>query len=158
MRLEAERQQSESAHERGVRDPLGLMEPIVGALVEPRPRRGVTCKRPAEESRSIHDQSDEPHSPTDRLHHCLRPSCYRRAFDQVKIDTRIHTRPHQKTSRLNRTSSTDENPLVYHGVHPRSIDDRASRDPYRSFKNFASNPLVRRQTFLESRSPRRTSK
>lgn len=84
MRLEAERQQSKSAHERGVRYSSGLMESFVGAVVEPRPRHDAACERPAEESRSIHDQSDEPHSPSDRLHHCLCPSCCRRVLDRLR--------------------------------------------------------------------------
>ena len=33
MRIEAKRQQSKFTHKRGIRHPLGLMEPIVGALV-----------------------------------------------------------------------------------------------------------------------------
>lgn len=84
MRIEAKRQQSKSPHERGVRHPLGLMEPIVGALFEPRSGHTATHERPAEESRSIHDQLDEPHSPSDRLHHCLCTFCRWRLFVPMK--------------------------------------------------------------------------
>lgn len=86
MRIEAKRQQSKSPHKRGVRHPLGLMEPIVvGALFEPRSGHTATQERPAEESRSIHDQLGEPHSPSDRLHHCLCTFCRWRFFVPMNV-------------------------------------------------------------------------
>lgn len=113
MRLEAKRQQSKSAHERGVRDAPGLMEPIVGAFVESRPRHNATRERPAEESRSIHDQLDEPHSPSDRLHHCLCPSCYRRPFVRVRTARRVENRRLERPKR-------EANSNISRHVHSRS--------------------------------------
>lgn len=111
MRIEAKRQQSKSPHERGVRHPLGLMEPIVGALFEPRSGHTATHERPAEESRSIHDQLDEPHSPSDRLHHCLCTFCRWRFF--VPMKCREEDRKKKKRKKKRESSSrTSENSSI----------------------------------------------
>lgn len=97
MRLQAERQQSESTYERGVRHSPRLMEPIVGSAVEPRLRHDDTHNRPAEEPRLDHDRLDEPDLPVDRsrrrdrrLHHPrtlerLRPSRERTGATNVSL-------------------------------------------------------------------------
>lgn len=106
MRIEAKRQQSKSPHKRGVRHPLGLMEPIVvGALFEPRSGHTATQERPAEESRSIHDQLGEPHSPSDRLHHCLCTFCRWRFFVPMNVVKKTKKKEKKRKS-SSRTSET----------------------------------------------------
>lgn len=133
MRIEAKRQQSKSPHERGVRHPLGLMEPIVGALFEPRSGHTATHERPAEESRSIHDQLDEPHSPSDRLHHCLCTFCRWRFFVPMKCREE-EKRKKEKKKRIKQSNVRKQ--LDHCDVHPRSVG-RAS------FQLFTSPHLER---------------
>lgn len=114
MRLEAKRQQSKPPHERGLRHSTSLMEPIVGPLVEPRLRHNASYNRPAEESRSIHDQLDDPHCPSDRLHHCLCPSWNWRSFDQVRITKFVRIK--------NRHIVRPIRELIDHRRRPSSID------------------------------------
>jgi len=98
MRLEAERQQSEFTHERGVRHAPRLMEPIIGSLVEPRLRwYDDTHKRSAKESRLDHDRLDRPGLLVGRSRHRAWPAGHSRILKWLKSvrDSR--------TSKLNKT-------------------------------------------------------
>lgn len=86
MRLQAERQQSESTYERGVRHSPRLMESIVGSPVEPRLRHDDTHNRPAEEPRLDHDdRPDEPAGlPIDRSRHRARRLHHPRTLERLR--------------------------------------------------------------------------
>lgn len=88
MRLQAERQQSESTYERGVRHSPRLMEAIVGSPVEPRLRLDDTHNRPAEEPRLDHERPDEPGLPIDRSHHRARHVHHPRTLERLARDPR----------------------------------------------------------------------